>query len=114
MRKIFIILLIFIALTTAQISFALPIPPEVKTIISFIYVQGKDGKLVPNGTGFFVGVKLAEKPDTFNVYLVTAKHVLQTEDKKSFFPEVFIRLNKKDGNVEILRLPLIKEPQPAF
>lgn len=109
MRKIFIILLIFIAFITAQISFALPIPPEVKTIISFIYVQGKDGKLVPNGTGFFVGVKLAEKPDTFNVYLVTAKHVLQTEDKKSFFREVFIRLNKKDGNVEILRLPLIKE-----
>lgn len=105
MRRISAIFIILILLETIFIM-AMPIPPEVKAVVAFIFVPGEDGKLIPNGTGFFVGVKDSKKPDAFSVYFVTAKHVLQKPDRKSFFSAIFLRLNKKDGKAEILKLPL--------
>jgi len=42
--------------------------------------------------------------DHFNVYLVTARHVLQTNGK--FHPLIFIRLNTKTGGSEIIPIQL--------
>lgn len=87
----------------------MPIPPEVKKVVAFIFIPSEDGKLVPNGTGFFIGVKIPDKPETFAVYLVTVKHVLQKPNSDSFFPAVFFRLNRKEGEAEMIHFPLIKE-----
>lgn len=89
-----------------------PIPANVKKTVAFIFVPDKSGKPVPNGTGFFVGVKDTSKPDRFFIYLVTAKHVLQLDDRRTFLPSVFLRVNKKTGDAEFLRLDLHPASSP--
>lgn len=88
---------------------ATPIPPEVKSVVTFIFVEGKDQKLVPNGTGFFVGVKNATNPGQYSVYMVTAKHVLYKPKSTEFLDKVYIRLNKRKGGSEIGIVPI--EPE---
>lgn len=86
---------------------AAPIPPEVKSVVAFVFIPGKKpGELVPYGTAFLVGVKDRKTADRFFVYLVTAKHVLRTPDHKSWLPKIFLRLNTKTGGSEILEIPL--------
>jgi len=53
---------------------------EIKKSVSFIFVPEGADKLKPNGTGFFVGVKNEDNENIFNVYFVTAKHVLKDKD----------------------------------
>ena len=85
---------------------AIPIPPEIKSVVTFIFVEGKDQKLVPNGTGFFVGVKNPTNPDQYLVCLVTAKHVLYKTNSNEFMDKVYIRLNKRKGGSEIVIVPI--------
>jgi hypothetical protein len=87
----------------------MPIPAEVKKTVVFIFVPGNDSKPIPQGTGFFVGVKIPQDPTRYFVYLVTAKHVLRTNDNKAWLPTVFVRLNRKDSGSDTLRLDLIAE-----
>lgn len=85
-----------------------PIPSEVKSVVAFIFIE-KEGKLIPNGTAFFVGVKKPSEPNVFSVYLVTAKHVLYKPNTSEFLDKVFIRLNKKVGGSEISLIPIKAE-----
>jgi hypothetical protein len=86
---------------------AAPIPPEVKTVVAFVFVPGKQpGKAVPYGTAFFVGVKDPKNSERTFVYLVTAKHVLQNPDHKSWLPKILLRLNTKDGGAEAVEVPV--------
>ena len=82
-----------------------PIPSEVKSVVVFIFVE-KEGKLVANGTAFFVGVKKPSEPPIYSVYLVTAKHVLYKPDTTEFVDKVFIRINRKDGGSEVSVIPI--------
>jgi hypothetical protein len=84
------------------------IPPEIKSVVGFIFIE-KEGQLVPNGTTFFVGVKNNVKANSYNVYLVTAKHVLCKPNTTEFLDKVYIRLNKKDGGSEASMIPIITE-----
>ncbi|MCK4787500.1 MAG: trypsin-like peptidase domain-containing protein [Desulfobacteraceae bacterium] len=111
MRRILALSIILIFME-ATLIMAIIIPPEVKEIVSFIFVPGKDGELKPYGTGFFVGVKVSERSENYAVYFITAKHVLQRPDKKSFFSAAFLRLNKKDGKTEMLRLSISESGIP--
>ena len=112
-------LLLFSAVTLLGIpaSFAgMPIPQEVKKCVCFIFAPQSDGKLAPNGTGFFVNT---QKPDsqTMHVYLVTAKHVLKPDPTKpEFFPFITLRLTKKAGGIEAIPVPLVfdGEKQTVF
>jgi hypothetical protein len=83
---------------------AAKIPDEILKTVTFIYVSADGKTAAPNGTGFFVGVKIENK-DAFAVYLVTAKHVL-TDANGKYFDEVGVRLNTLAGKSELLRLPL--------
>jgi len=86
---------------------AAPIPPEVKSVVAFLFIPGKQpGELVPYGTAFFVGVKDPKNPDRSFVYLVTAKHVLRTPDRKTWLPKIFLRLNTKTSSSEIIEISL--------
>jgi hypothetical protein len=82
-----------------------PIPPEVKSVVVFIFVE-RQGKLVPNGTAFLVGVKNPSEPTLFSVYLVTARHVLYKPDTTEFLDKVYVRVNKKDGGSEVGTIPI--------
>lgn len=82
-----------------------PIPPEVKSVVVFIFVE-REGKLVPNGTAFLVGVKNPSEPTIFSVYLVTARHVLYKPDTTEFLDKVYVRVNKKEGGSEVGTIPI--------
>jgi len=82
---------------------------EIKKCTTFIFIE-KDGQAIPNGTGFFVGVKNEENPSTFNVYLVTAKHVLQ-DTKGNYLSTIIIRLNKLDGTSQLIKIELNKNTE---
>lgn len=75
---------------------------EIKKSTSFVFIQDKEGKMIPNGTGFFVGVRHESKPEVFSVYFVTAKHVLQ-DKTGSYLPEIVLRLNKLDGTSDFVK-----------
>ncbi|HEX7533790.1 MAG TPA: hypothetical protein VF343_00930, partial [Syntrophales bacterium] len=66
-----------------------PIPPEIKSVVCFVYME-KNNKLIPNGTAFFVAVKDPSKPTSVKGYLVTAKHVLYKSDTTEFLDKVYI------------------------
>lgn len=75
---------------------------EIKKSVSFIFIQNQKGEFVPNGTGFFVGVKNEVNQEFFNVYFVTAKHVLQDKNG-NYLPEIMLRLNKKTGDSDLIK-----------
>lgn len=107
--KVLLILVTFALTNTSSVEAVPSIPPTLKKSVASIFVLDGAGKeYTRKGTGFFVGVKDAVK-QSFDAYFVTAKHVVQKEDKKSFFPEIFLRLNKKEGEPEFFRLPLIQD-----
>lgn len=86
---------------------AAPIPPEVKSVVAFLFIPGKQPtEFTPYGTAFFVGVKDSKNPERNFAYLVTAKHVLQDSDHKSWLPNIFLRLNTKNGGSEIVEIPV--------
>lgn len=85
-----------------------PVPPEIKTVVAFVFAPGPaEGQLKPWGTAFFVGVKHPNDETKSFVYLVTAKHVLQTDDRKSWLPKVLLRLNTRKGDTGIVEVPVV-------
>jgi hypothetical protein len=91
------------------ISMGAPIPSEIKSVVAFVFIVNEEGKLIPNGTSFFVGVKNLTNPNVFAVYLVTAKHVLCKPKTNDFYDKVFVRLNKKEGGSDIGPIPIKAE-----
>jgi hypothetical protein len=85
------------------------IPPELKQLVAFVYVKDSAGKMVPNGTGFFVGVKDLRNKDRSYCYFVTSKHVLQQGEGGPFFGQVELRLNLKAGDSTLVKMPIIGE-----
>ena len=95
MKKLLVILVF--AFTSSISSQA--IPTEVKKTVAFIYkqhsAQYKDS-LVPQGTGFFVGVEdTLRNQERTHVYFVTAKHVLK--ENENFLENIYIRMNTRDS-----------------
>lgn len=95
-----------IVIACATVLSAFPIPPTLKKTVAFIYAPNQKGELIPNGTGFFIAVSPPEDSNKNMGYLVTAKHVLQKQDKKSFFQDVSLRLNRKNGTAQMVQVPL--------
>lgn len=78
---------------------------EIKKSVSFIFVPDGENKLRANGTGFFIGVKNEANENIFNVYFVTAKHVL-LDGNGNWLPEIILRLNKKDDDSHAIKITL--------
>lgn len=97
--------IILLLLTYWGTGMATPIPSEIKSVVIFIFTE-KEGKLLPNGTAFFVGVKNPDDPNVSSVYLVTAKHVLHKPKTTVFYDKVSLRLNRRDGKSEIGAIPI--------
>lgn len=107
MKRIQTVLVIVFLMLCVSSTYGMNIPNDIKKVVAFIFIQDKDGNIIPQGTGFFVGIKSADNPNGSFVYLVTAKHVLQRENKTDFLSTVYVRLNKKDAGSDLLRLDLI-------
>jgi hypothetical protein len=109
-----ILLNVLLAVQLSTDAAGTTIPANVKDSVSFVFVRDSKGKEAPLGTAFFVVVKHAKDPAIGHFYLVTAKHVLQ-DDKKQYWPLIFIRLNKRAGGAESIAIPLQgKSAAPIF
>jgi hypothetical protein len=95
---------------------AFTIPPDIKKTVTFIFLADPQGELardpqthtpIANGTGFFVAVKGDKDPSRSFLYLVTAKHVILTP-QGTFYPRIYVRLNKKEGDAEFIPVDLIR------
>lgn len=78
---------------------------EIKKSVSFIFIADGNGGVKPNGTGFFVGVKNEDNASNFNVYFVTAKHVLK-DNSGNYLPEIILRLNKHGDDSQLIKINL--------
>jgi len=98
-----------VVLVLGTLASAAPIPLEIKQAVVFVYVTGPNGVRIPNGTGFLVGVKDTTQADRTWGYLITAGHVLRSNPTGPLLPEVWIRLNRREGGVDFIRLELREE-----
>lgn len=96
---------IFVSLLCGNLIQAAPVPGHLKKTVTFIFIRDSSGTLTPIGTGFFVGILSKEHPELAYGFLVTAKHVLTTPQGR-YYPEFFIRVNKRSGDSEIIRVSL--------
>jgi len=71
--------------------------------VTFLYTTQND-KYVPYGTGFLVATSSKEQQGWY-IYLVTAKHVLYSPNKKPL-DLIYARFNTKDSS-EMFRVPLV-------
>jgi hypothetical protein len=92
----------------------MPIPPEVKSTVAFVFLKDEKGKMIPNGTGFFVGVKNPSDPNKVALYFVTAKHVIQKPGTTEFRDNIHIRMNKRNGGIINFPLPLNFKGMPRI
>lgn len=76
---------------------------DIKKSISFIFRPNinPQAPLIPFGTGFFLGVKNESDNTLYNVYFVTAKHVLQGADGK-YCPEIILRVNTHNNDSQLI------------
>jgi hypothetical protein len=86
---------------------AMPIPPDVKQCVVFLYITDKDGNTVPNGTGFLVAVSHPTDSARMFLYLITAGHVTRQGNTGPLYAELHVRLMRRDGNPELVRVPLV-------
>jgi hypothetical protein len=78
---------------------------EIKSSTTYIFIKNAN-TFIPNGTGFFVGLKVPSKPNNFGLCLVTPKHVLYQPGTTQFLDTIYIRLNKKGGGSELAAIPI--------
>lgn len=93
-------------LLLAETLTAAVIPQDVKKTVVFVYVNDAAGKMIPNGTAFFVGIPDEHDPERFFSYLVTAKHVLTAGENGLWLPKVYLRMDKLEGGVETVEIVL--------
>lgn len=99
-----ILITFFLILTSFNYVYC--IPAEVKKAVAFIYTFEEKKKLTKGATGFFIGEQDTQNPENYVVSLVTARHVIQTDDLKAFLPSISVRLNTLDGSSNTIEIPL--------
>lgn len=98
MKKVLALFILIPLLSKAQFM------SEVKSAVSFIYIQDSSGNPIPNGTCFFVAINSKDSTGSYP-YLVTAKHVLQKKDG-SFYSSILVRMNTIDSSSKFTYQPL--------
>jgi hypothetical protein len=116
-RKLrFLIAFLACPIMAASSAMAANIPPDLKKAITFIFLADDKGGFArdpqtqapeANGTGFFVAVPSEKDPSRAFGYLVTAKHVIQ-DSSGTFFQRIYLRLNKKAGDVDFPSVDLTR------
>jgi hypothetical protein len=119
-RIIRVLIIMLLAALTVRSSSAATIPPDIKKVVTFIFLADQQGNLLrdarsnspqPYGTGFFVIVKNPKGPGEYG-YLVTAKHVLKAPDGTDL-ARIFVRLDKLQGDADFVPLDLFRNGASA-
>lgn len=97
------LLLTVLVCTITAFSFAQELVSQFNKTVTFLYVAGTK-EFDPQGTGFLVSIP-AKSQKGYYIYLVTAKHVLLSQDKNQL-KVIFARFNTKDSS-EMFSVPLI-------
>lgn len=85
----------------------MPVPPQYKKVVAFVYGMNECGKRIALGTAFLVGVQKPGEEGTTTGYLVTAKHVLLQDQATGVFrPKVEVRVGMKEGGTQFLDFTL--------
>lgn len=82
---------------------------EIKSAVSFIYVKDSLGKIIPNGTCFFMGIRSTIDSTGNYTYLITANHVLKKNDS-TYYNEIFVRMNTSDSSSRFTWVPIYLNP----
>jgi hypothetical protein len=102
-----------IILTSAIPIYGIQIDSQVKEVVAFIFIPNPDpqhkDEPIPYGTGFFISIKDNKDPKKLFCYFVTAKHVLQKEDQKTWLSEILVRMNKNDNTSEYISVILFPD-----
>lgn len=94
-------LILFCAASYGQTT----IPKQFKKAVAYIYVEDDSGRIVPNGTGFYIGTPV-DSTHLFP-YIVTARHVLRKSDG-SYHNKIYVRTRRlKDSVMEFLPTILV-------
>jgi hypothetical protein len=86
-----------------------PIPPDITKTVVFIYKDAAGTPGQADETGFIVAVP-APSPGRSWLYVVTAKHVVNTnsnDPNSPLFTTLWVRLNNKSGDSSMHRVDLI-------
>jgi hypothetical protein len=110
MRRLSLLLVLFASFSAILLSQE---NQDLRKVVAFILLQHSDGKFYAQGTGFFAGVSRLDDTTKSFVVFVTAKHVLQRKNK-TFYDDIYLRLNTIDGGSDIVRFPLITKEGPCF
>jgi len=97
--------IIVISMFIYKSALSAPSVGEFKKTVAFIFVDGKAEAKIPSGTAFFIGIPTADSKFA-NVYLVTAKHVIQDENKK-WLQKIYLRMNTLNNRADFDIIPLI-------
>jgi len=78
------------------------IPDEIRKCVGFVYYQDAAGDRWPAGTAFFVALDIPGS-DRHWVYVVTARHVIDSVSRRSHEASVYLRLNSKASGFHWVR-----------
>ena len=100
-------LILLAAIASQMTARAIPIPPQVTKVIGFIYSPDPaTGRPEPAGTCFLIAVPTNKDPSRLWIYAVTNKHVLLNEQTKSWFSQIWVRLNTRGGRSQLVPIQL--------
>ena len=108
MLQRYVALIALFSVSIATLS-AMPIPREMKDTVAFLFTDTSPSNYIPLGTCFFVGAPHPINDKMAFAYLVTARHVLQTPDQKSWLKFCYVRLNTTGGGSEYHLLSIVPE-----
>ena len=82
------------------------IPDEIRKCVVFVCYK-TTASMVLAGTAFFIGVPLGVS-NLSSIYLITAKHVIDTIRDKSIDQKVYLRMNLKSSGAQYVESPIVK------
>jgi hypothetical protein len=106
LRRTLLIVVTAIVFTSPTLNAAMQIPDQIKEVVGFLFVDDPSGRVVPQGTGFFVGVFKPGSTNEGHAYFITAKHVLYRRTDNRLYESMYLRLNTISGGSDVGKIEL--------
>jgi hypothetical protein len=92
---------VFVCLSVG--GFSSTVPTEAPKTVVFIYTDPDGAAEHAQGTGFLIAIPASTSSDWKWVYLITAKHVLDTDKAADpMYSQIYVRMNLKSGGSEMV------------
>ena len=98
---------VFVFVCCAVSGFCSGVLSEAPKTVVFLYTDRDGAPEHAQGTGFLIATPVSTSSAWQWVYLVTAKHVLETDDPADpMYSQIYARMNLRSGGSEMVSLPL--------